>query len=138
METVRYDIGISSEAIDTEAGLRTHITISLLTRGRARPDDVIPDPTDRGGWWGDTYDESGRTVGSRLWTLVGRKINAATIADAEQMIREALQWLIDLRYIGAIEVQVAQIRHGVIGATIAIRPPVGTTFKPLGLWEFSL
>ena len=134
-----YDLSFSAESIDTEDGLRTIITTCLLTRGRALPDDELADPSDRGGWWGDAYsDVPGRQVGSRLWTLKGRKINAAFMADMEQMIRECLQWLIDDGYIGGVELELEVINHGTIGARIGIRRPNTTTVADLGLWELSL
>lgn len=124
-ELKTYDLAFSStESIETEEGLKTAILISLLTRARARPDDAIPDPLDRGGWWGDTYsDIPNDPFGSRIWTLAGRPINAAFFGDLDVIIREALKWLIDDGYVGAVELDFEVISHGTIGARIQVSRP---------------
>jgi phage gp46-like protein len=135
-----YDLAVTStESIETEEGLRTAILLSLLTRARARPDDVIPDPADRGGWWGDTYSEvPNDSFGSRIWTLAGRPINAALMSDLELMIREALQWLIDDGYIGAVGVELEVIKHGTIGAKIEVSRPTTSAIAADVRWEFTI
>lgn len=135
-----YDLAFdSTQTIETEEGLKTVILTSLLTRGRARADDVIPDPFDRGGWWGDTYAEiPGDSFGSRIWTLSGRPINAALMGDLELIIREALQWLIDDGHIGAVGVELEVIKHGTIGARIQVTKPAGSAIAADVRWELSL
>lgn len=71
--------------------LVTAVIISLFTDRRSNPVNY----PDHWGWWMDTFD--GVLIGSRLHELRRRKIadRNALIAEATDMIREALQWLID-------------------------------------------
>ncbi len=134
-----YDLSISSEALDSDETLKTAITLSLLTWARANPDDPLPDGEDRKGWWGDTYaDVPGDRFGCRIWTLIGAPITAGLIAQADQMIREALQWMVEDNLVGGFTVELEQIRHGVIGARIGVLRPGNSTVQPLDLWEISL
>lgn len=135
-----YDLSISSsESIESEEGLRTAITLSLLTDARALPDDVIPDPTDRKGWWADTYsDRPGDAFGSRLWVLQGRPMSSALVAEAEDMIRQSLQWLIDDGYASTISVDLEIVADSALGATIGVYRPQEPAPWFEGLWEVSL
>ncbi|GBR03114.1 phage GP46 family protein [Gluconobacter cerinus] len=62
---------------------------------------------DRRGWWGDAGADV--PIGSRIWQLrraikVGEK---AILLELEQIIREALQWLIDDGVVSSIDVATA-------------------------------
>ena len=139
-DTLIYDLSISSgEALEIDETLQTAITLSLFTWSRAQTDDAISDPTDRKGWWGDTYAEApGDQFGSRIWTLLGRSITPALLATLKQMIEEALAWMVEDQLIGGVEVELEQIRHGVIAARIGVLRPPSATVQPVGLWEISL
>jgi phage gp46-like protein len=135
-----YDLArTSDQTLDSEEGLQTAITLSLFSNARALPDDVLVDPTDRKGWWGDTYaDNPGDSFGSRLWQLQGQPISTELLTTMDQMIHEALQWMVDDRLISGVDVELSQVRHGVIGATIGVLRPQNGTVQPLGTWEISL
>lgn len=84
--------------LETDAGLRTAVAISLLTDRLAEPDDVLPDlSTNRRGWWGDMPLEGGEPeyrIGSRLWLLTRAKATEDTRRRAIAYAHEALDWLI--------------------------------------------
>lgn len=90
------DLAVAGGVLTTDAGLRTAVVISLFTRRRARPDDVLPaDDGDRGGWWGDLEPRiAGDAIGSRLWLLAREKNTPATLNRAREYADEALGWLI--------------------------------------------
>lgn len=73
------------------------VVISLFTWRRAHDDDVLPNPRGaRMGWWGDSFPPApGDQIGSRLWLLARAKLTDATARQAEDLAREALQWLVD-------------------------------------------
>jgi phage gp46-like protein len=124
------DISISSDA---DRDLATVIEISLLTKARAHRDDDVQDPTDLGGWWGDSYpDVPGDSFGSRLWTLAGRSMPTA-LKLAPDMVREALQWAIEDGLILDVQIAAETAGPGVLG--ISVRPvlldgKIGDTYGP--------
>lgn len=86
-----------ADDLESEEGLRTAVLLSLYTDRRANNDDTLPgDDSDRRGWLGDELmpDPDDR-IGSRLWLLERSKVTSDMRADAENYIREALQWMID-------------------------------------------
>lgn len=88
------DIGLGNLLAINE-GLEPAVTISLFTDRRAEPAD-ISDPTERRGWWGDTFpDVPEDRIGSRLWLLGRAKTTDETLQLAERFILECLQWLIE-------------------------------------------
>lgn len=51
----RFDLALLTgepPTIQTDHGLETAVNAALFTDGRAREDDVLPDGTDRRGFWG--------------------------------------------------------------------------------------
>ena len=73
------------------------VWISLFSDRRASDDDTLPDtasdPTNRGGWWADSYASGGDQFGSKLWLLVRDPINSTTILKVQQYAAEALAWM---------------------------------------------
>jgi phage gp46-like protein len=49
----------------------------------------------------------GDRLGSRLWLLRRRRLDADTLRDAEYYIREALQWMLDDGAVTRLDVQLA-------------------------------
>jgi len=87
------------------APLETAILLCLMTDGRARPEDAIPDGSgDRRGWAGDMVDPAARPLGSRLWLLHRNSLDADTANLAALYAREALQTLIDQGAVASIDV----------------------------------
>lgn len=103
------DWALDGPDLQSDDGLFTAVTISLLTDRLAAADDEIPDApipgqgvpgiADRRGWWGDTVlpQTGGKPdlIGSRLWLLQRSKMTTQTQVLAVKYCQEALQWLID-------------------------------------------
>ncbi len=129
--TLDYDIAFATEA-DRE--LYTYVQIALLTRRIADPEDDIPDPTDRGGWWGDNYpDVPGDLQGSRLWTLVGLP-TSVFMEEAPDMILEALQCGIQDGLFTEIQPVLQTTGPGVATAGVILTLPDGKITDILGPW----
>lgn len=97
-----FDLAMAGPDLQTDAGLKTAVIVSLFTDRLAEPDDVIPDGTDnRRGWWGDLFPADPKPpvkpdlIGSRLWLLSREKQTEVTRQRAIGYCREALQWLVD-------------------------------------------
>jgi phage gp46-like protein len=92
-----YDLALNEDDGDhlvLDESLVTAVLISLLTERRCDPSEA-PDPSDLGGWFGDSYPaEPGDALGSRLWTLLGAPMVPATLVRAEGYVREALEWMV--------------------------------------------
>ena len=103
----RGDWRVSGGRLATGHVLRSAVLISLFTDRVAQPDyqDTGGD-SDRRGWWQDTFD--GRQIGSRLWQLRRRKIvdRDALAAEAADIAREALAWLVDTGLAATVSVDV--------------------------------
>jgi phage gp46-like protein len=135
-EPLSYDLGITGEAYDVNADLRTYITIALLSNAQAQPGDIIPDASDRQGWWAQTYfNDSAPQYGSRLWTLQGRGITADLLQQVEEVAREALQPLIDERVVSSFDVVVEQVAEHMVGIQVGVRRSRDTS---LDTWKVSL
>lgn len=82
--------------------------ISLLTWRRADPGDVLDD-AQRYGWWGDSFPTlANDQIGSRLWQLRRRSLNADTERDAVAFAREALAWMLEDGRVTAVTVTPAR------------------------------
>ncbi|CAG4906024.1 phage GP46 family protein [Paraburkholderia saeva] len=80
---------------DRTALIERAVNISLFTWRRAEPADKLDDDN-REGWWGDTFPAvDNDRIGSRLWLLRRRSLDAQALLDAVQYANEALQWMID-------------------------------------------
>lgn len=134
--------------LDQTRELATALIIALGTDGRAKPDDVLPNPDDdnRRGWWGDYEAKDiwdGWPIGCRLWLLNRAKITGpkaregATTARAEQYAREALQPFIDRKI--ATKLDVSATRNGLgridLTATLYRGPLPAIELRYATLWE---
>lgn len=90
------DITCDSGDLLREEGIATAVLISLFTDRRADEDDLLDDPTEMRGWWGDqTSADANDKLGSRLWLLERATVSQKNMVKAKGYITEALQWLID-------------------------------------------
>lgn len=87
------DYAIAGGSLVSGSDVETAVLLSLFTDRVADIGDVIPDNSDRRGWWGDT--DTKYTIGSRLWLLDRAKGPMDTPRRAEDYAREALQWMLD-------------------------------------------
>ena len=82
-----YDIDLDGQDLATDASLRSAVILSLIINARA-DESEIPVGTNPQGWFA-------APSGSKLWLLHREKITPSTPARAEQICREALQWMLD-------------------------------------------
>lgn len=136
-----YDLALNEsdgEHLVMDESLRTCVLISVLTDRRAT-EEQAPDPSDLGGWWGDTYtDVPGDETGSLLWTLKAAKAIPETLQLAEQHVRDALQWMIDDGIVSALEVEVEAISATVLGYRVGIVRPKKPAPEWVAIWQQSL
>mgnify|MGYP000590465443 CR=1 FL=1 len=116
--------GKIADASDLENNeLAQVVLVSLFSWRKSASDDGVSAPN-RQGWWGDTYaDVAGDRIGSRLWLLDREKVLPPVLRKAEEYVKEALQWLLDDKIVGRVEVTAE--RYGMDGASINV-----TLYKP--------
>ena len=78
---------------DMQDSLSRAIIISLFSWKRADENDIYDKELGRQGWWGDSLNDD--KIGSKLWQLLRNKITTETIYQTEEMVFDALKWLID-------------------------------------------
>jgi phage gp46-like protein len=139
----RGDWNITSGDLAIGNDLETAVLISLFTDRIASADYVPPvgSPTDRRGWWGDTYEAQFNysPIGSRLWQL-NRAVKTdarAVLNQARDMCNEALQWLLDDQIASAVTVNTAWIASQTLGIAVTITAPSGAsqTLKYSWAWK---
>lgn len=90
MQLILNGAVVSADMQDT---LSRAIIISLFSWKRADENDIYDKELGRQGWWGDSLNDD--KIGSKLWQLLRNKITTETIYQAEEMVFDALKWLID-------------------------------------------
>lgn len=90
MQLILNGAVVSADMQDT---LSRAIIISLFSWKRADENDIYDKELGRQGWWGDSLNDD--RIGSKLWQLLRNKITSETIYQAEEMVFDALKWLID-------------------------------------------
>ncbi len=117
------------------------VIISLFTWRRAHDDDVLPNVgMSRMGWWGDSFPSVANDhIGSRLWLLTRSKLTDSTAQQAQDDVKEALQWLIDDGV--AARVDVTAVRQGIstLALTCTVVNRSGAVMARLqfaNLWNF--
>ena len=90
--------------LETDAGLETIVTISMLSDGRANKDEVNTKEQDPRGWWGESFLGQPGRFGSRLWLLRRNKLTGDNLALACEYAKESIQWLINARVAKSVEV----------------------------------
>lgn len=121
--------------LDDDAALRRGVDISLFTWRRAEADDPLDD-AERYGYWGDSYpDQPGDRLGSRLWLLRRRRLDDATVRDADHYIREALQWMLDDGVLTGLDVQLTRTREALRARLVLHRPTGALELNLDDLWQ---
>lgn len=133
------DLKLGAAGLETDSGLESAVIVSLLTDRRARPDDRLPDdsdkgngliPPDRRGWAGDAFAATiDDRIGSRLWLLNREKQTEETRRRAIEYAREALDWLIRDGYAAEIAIEAEWARTGRLEMFVAITLSDGHKFK---------
>lgn len=121
---------------DSERAWQRAAEISLMTWRRADPGDVLDDD-ERYGWWGDSF--PGMTddrIGSRLYLLRRRKLDADTVRDAEAFARESLAWILDDGRVSAVAVTVTRGTDRLdLAVAITLRDGRQVDFTSEKLWQ---
>ena len=121
-----FALNEAGDDFDTDAGLNTAIIISLFTDRRAGEHDELPaTETDRRGWFGNDYEESGDEIGSKLWLLCREKQLPVVMRRAEEYARESLRWLVRDKVASKVEVKATNPRIGWLLLDVIIHRPTG-------------
>jgi len=114
----------------------TSIILSLFVDRRLPFDGDEPlTPGDRRGWWGDNTLQPNDRIGSRLWTLARYKmLGEQTETDAEDILKEALEWMIIDGAAEKIFINVSRPDRDTLFFEIAIKKP---TEDKLGKYYFA-
>ncbi|MDI2091632.1 phage GP46 family protein [Commensalibacter oyaizuii] len=86
---------------------------------------------DRRGWWGDALRDE--PIGSRLWQL-RRAVKAdkdSVVLSAQDMIYEALLWMVDDGLVNSITVHVAWVKSDILEFSIELFEPKENSPKTL-------
>lgn len=126
-ETFSADLALVGGDLQSEAGLRTAVIISLFSDRRARDDDPLPqDGADRRGWWADiAASDADDQIGSRLWLLSREKQTPQVVARAREYALEALGWMVRDRVALSVEIEARISAPGVLGLAVFITRPDG-------------
>jgi phage gp46-like protein len=132
------DMLLAGDDLASDAGLSTAALLSLVTDRRAEDDDVLPSGDgDRRGWWGDEFAEvEGDRIGSRLWLLDRSAMRGDLIRRGEELVREALVWMLEDRVVERIDVAVETGAKELLFAIALHRPgkdPVA--FRYAHVWD---
>jgi phage gp46-like protein len=105
--------------------IRMAMIISLFCDRRLKFGGIEPlTKDDRRGWWGDKTLIPGDYIGSRLWTLSRYKmVEDQTFPEAENMIKEALKWLIDDGVTDTIQILITRQDNETVLFNIGIKKP---------------
>ena len=139
-----YDLALNADDgdhLELDYSYDTAVLISLLTDREVDPSEAL-DPSDRGGYWGDSYpDVPGDRVGSRLWTLKGAKRTPETLVRAEGYVREALRWMVEDGILASeddIGVELEFDGQNVLKGVVTLKKPKAPLDKWVVPWSYSL
>lgn len=85
----QWDLTYNGQDLLTESSLKTAILISVWTDARSG---------DQGGWWGDSF-ATRPIANSLVWTLLGKPATDDNIELGIGYVKQALQWLLDDKWI---------------------------------------
>lgn len=90
-----FDLNVVDSVFETVDGFETAIIISLLTDARAAS-SVVQSPSRRRGWVGNILTaDTGRQLGSTLWTFEQARLTDATLNDMSVAAQESLNWMVE-------------------------------------------
>jgi len=121
-----------------EDGIKSAVIISLFTDRRLPFAGNAPSvKDDRRGWWGDNTLQSDDRMGSRLWTLAREKtISSSIIPKAEEIIKEALAWMIEDKVADDVVVVVTKEDNNTLSFKVTlVRPQDEKTSGYNFLWR---
>jgi phage gp46-like protein len=119
-----YDLAIEDGDFVTTQGLEAAIFVSLFSDRRAYVDEVA-DARKRRGWDYDTIaDIPGDKHGSGIWLYEQHRLTEIVANGVRLEAEQALQWMIDDRYVDNVEASVARRpveRNLVIRCNLTVR-----------------
>jgi phage gp46-like protein len=133
----RGDWALNGAVMATEPDIVAAVKTSVLTWGRARPDDLVdgmPLLTNRG-WWGDQFIK--RRLGSRIWLGLLGPHTPAQLQFCLDALKECVQWLVN----AGVALKVAtsgELRpNGAVALRLEVVEPSGvrTTFEFEYAWQ---
>ena len=108
------------------------ISLILVSLGTDRVAQTGWNPTfpgeDRKGYWGDAYSDF--PIGVRWWQLRRKGLTTDTLAEAETMANEALQWMVDQDLFASVAVTASL--YGSNGIQIEITASEPSTYNTMG------
>lgn len=129
------DIAVEGLAFVKHSALRTAVILSLFVWRRPSEPSLEPLAA-RGGWWGDGIDEDGDEHGSRLYELADRPLDPERSAvEGEDLVREALAWMLEDGVAGEIDVDVQIVLPDRIELAIEIHEIQGETQRFAFVWD---
>lgn len=99
-----YDLAFDNGDLKSTQGFTSSLLMSIFCERRATPSEVAP-PEKRRGWWGNAF--LGFTdfeIGSKLWLLSQARADQVTLNNSITFSTNALDWLIDDKYIDKINI----------------------------------
>lgn len=117
------DVVVDGGDLRPESGMTTAVLISLLSDGLAEADDELPDAgADRRGWWAGNVlaRDRGDFFGSRLWLLERSKLSNEVLVRAEELVREALAWLVSAGIAERVDVTASRLDNFTLLITVSI------------------
>lgn len=128
-EDFEADIATADNDLVVSDDLETGIIDSLFTDRRLPAGAAPPSgPEYRGGWWGDSFQETeGDRDGSLLWTLAREKQAPDVLEKARVYARDALQWMTEDGVAERVEVATDFPRVEWLGIYVSVHKPDGSS-----------
>jgi phage gp46-like protein len=89
-----FDISTSADDIESDDGMYTAVLISIFCDAACALDELPAGEAFRGGYFGDTFEPAGDSVGSKLRLLDRERRSTYVLRRAESYARDALAWLV--------------------------------------------
>lgn len=119
------DLALSGADFAIDHELVTPVVVALFSDRRAGESDPLPDDAnDRRGWWGDSYAEKGRLIGSRLWLLSREKQIRDVPMRAREYASEGLTELVALGRALKTEAVATVPRARMLSLAIVVQRPL--------------
>lgn len=130
------DLNIKDGDLESDDGLETAVLISLYTDKRATQEEVPFGQSSRRGWWGDMFpDVDNDQIGSKLWTIDNEKQLLENIPIRENIISDALGWLVEDGVASDVAVVSSYPERGQVLDQITITRPSGDSSRFDVLWD---
>lgn len=129
----QFDIRILDGEPQTDIGLDTAVSLSLLCDRTAAADDRLPSGSDRRGWWADRF--LPEPIGSRIWLTARDVRTEETLRLVEDYAAEALRWLTTSDIANTVTVRAEFHSTSDIRLLIEIRRPAGEAERFDLLWR---